>query len=246
MFVAEISGLAVAAAGGLAAYGAMHPAAQLFGPTVRGTGSPSTIALTFDDGPNPAVTPALLDLLEIHKCRATFFLIGGFVRKCPALAREISARGHLLGNHTETHPNLVWLSPRAIVEELERCQQAIGEATGCAAHWMRPPYGFRGPHLDGVVRRTGLQGPVMWRVSAHDWVAQAPERIARRLRAVRGGDIVLMHDGDHRHLDGDRGHTVRALAELLPRWRDAGLECVTLDGLAGGNTQDRNANAAGK
>jgi peptidoglycan-N-acetylglucosamine deacetylase len=246
MFVAEVSGLAVAAAGGLAAYGAMHPAAQLFGPTVRGTGSPRTIALTFDDGPNPAVTPALLDLLEIHNCRATFFLIGGFVRKCGALAREINARGHLLGNHTETHPNLLWLSRRAIGEELDRCQQAIGEATGRAARWMRPPYGFRGPQLAEVVRRRGLRGTVMWRVSAHDWVAQAPERVAGRLRAVRGGDIVLLHDGDHRHLDGDRGHTVRALAKWLPRWRDAGLECVTLDALAAGNAQVRDANAAGE
>lgn len=241
----QIPAVSVVAGAGLAAYSAMHPAAQLFGATVRRTGNRRAIALTFDDGPNPSITPALLDLLERERCRATFFLIGGFVRECGALAREISARGHLLGNHTDTHPNLIWLSPRRIAQELERCQQAVGEATGSAPRWMRPPYGFRGPQLGGVLRRSGLHGPVMWTVSAHDWVAQPHERLVQRLRAVRGGDIVLLHDGDHRQLRGDRGQTLRALAHWLPRWREVGLECVTLDNLAGSAAGIREKNAAG-
>ena len=241
----QIPAASVVAGAGLATYGAMHPAAQLFGATVRRTGKARAIALTFDDGPNPAVTPALLDLLERERCRATFFLIGGFVRECGALTKEISARGHLIGNHTDTHPNLIWLSARRIAQELDRCQQAIVEATGCEARWMRPPYGFRGPQLGGVVRRSGLRGPVMWTVSAHDWVAQPHERQLQRLRGVGGGDIVLLHDGDHRRPRGDREQTVRALAHWLPRWREAGLECITLDDIARPEAVVPEKNAAG-
>lgn len=241
----QIPATAIAAGAGLAVYGAMHPAARIFGPTVRRGGNRAAIALTFDDGPNPSVTPALLDLLDRADCRATFFLIGGFVRECPALTREISARGHLLGNHTDTHPNLIWLPPQRIGEELARCRQSIGEAAGCEARWMRPPYGFRGPQLGGVLRRMGLRGPVMWTVSIRDWVQQPHARLVGRLQSVRGGDIVLLHDGDHRHLGGDRGQTLRAVAHWLPRWRDAGLECVTLDDLLAGGTDAPEMNAAG-
>jgi len=222
-----------AAAAGVAAWGAMAPGAQLFGPTVRRTGRGNTLALTFDDGPNPAITPRLLDLLEQHHARATFFLIGRFARACPELVREITARSHLIGNHTDTHPNLIWLSSARIAEELERCGESIAEATGRVAQWMRPPYGFRGPHLQPVVRGQGYRGVVMWSVIAYDWKPQPSARLIARLRRVRGGDIVVLHDGDHRALGGARQHTVGALEFWLPRWRDAGLEFVTIDGVAG-------------
>lgn len=223
----------IAAGVGLGAWGAVHPSAQLFGPTVRRTGRPRTLALTFDDGPNPAVTPCLLDLLEQHQVRATFFVIGRFVRQCPELVREINARGHALANHTETHPNLVWLSRARIREELRRCQEGIAQALGDASRaprWMRPPYGFRGPQLHAEVRRRGLQGVVMWSLTNYDWKPQPAARLIKRLRrASRGGDIVLLHDGDHRQLGGDRLHVAEALRYWLPRWRDAGLEFVTID-----------------
>ncbi len=230
---------AVAAAGaGLAAWAAMHPAAQLFGPTIRrvpqslGAG---TLALTFDDGPNPAITPRLLDLLSKYDKHATFFLIGRFARACPELAREIAARGHTVGNHTDSHPNLIWLSNQRLAEELGRCQESVAEATRTGApRWMRPPYGFRGPHLDAAVRRQGLAGVVMWSVIAYDWKPQPASRLIERLRRVavggrRGGDIVVLHDGDHRALGGAREHVLVALEYWLPRWRDAGLEFVTID-----------------
>jgi peptidoglycan/xylan/chitin deacetylase (PgdA/CDA1 family) len=187
------------------------------------------MALTFDDGPNPAVTPRLLDLLSRHNVRANFFLIGKFVRACPALTAEIAARGHAIGNHTETHPNLVWLSPRRIAEELERCSEAIAAATGREARWMRPPYGFRGPQLAAVIRRLGGAGVMMWSAMARDWKPQPAEPVIERLRRARGGDIVLLHDGDHRRLGGDRQHTVAALEFWLPRWKDAGIRLVALD-----------------
>src|SRR5437879_12662516 len=103
-----IEGPAAIAVGvaGLTGYGAAYPRAQLFGPAVSRTGAPKKLAITFDDGPNPSITPKLLDLLAKHNARATFFLLGKFVRECPDLTQEILARGHALGNHTDTHPNL--------------------------------------------------------------------------------------------------------------------------------------------
>jgi peptidoglycan/xylan/chitin deacetylase (PgdA/CDA1 family) len=226
---------ALAAAGGSCAVGgtlswaAVAPSSQLFGPTIRRTGDASAIALTFDDGPNPAATPALLALLERYNAKATFFLIGRNVRTFPALAKEIAARGHVIGNHTETHPRLAFLPPARIADELSRCDDAIEAATGKKPRWMRPPFGFRGPQLGGVVRRHGSAGVVMWSVWARDWKPQPPEPVIQRLRRVGGGDIVLLHDGDHRVLEGDRRHTVAALEHWLPRWKDAGLRFVTLD-----------------
>ena len=234
---------ALALGAGAAAWGAVHPGSQLFGPTLRHTPRANDIALTFDDGPNPAVTPQLLDLLDRHSARATFFVIGRFVRERPDLTREIAARGHALGNHTDTHPALTFLSARRIEDELSRCRDAITRALGsdaapaaAPALWMRPPYGFRGPQLRGAVRRAGSRGVVMWSVIGYDWKPQPPEKlIARLARAGKsgawGGDIVLLHDGDHRALNGDRRHVVAALEHWLPRWREAGRKFVTINQL---------------
>ena len=224
-----------AAAAGSAAWGAVAPSSEMYGPTVRHTASAKTMALTFDDGPNPAVTPRLLDLFDRYSVRATFFLIGKFARACPDLVREISARGHLLGNHTETHANLIFQSRAGIRNELERCQEAVAAATRTdPPHWMRPPYGYRSPLLKAEIRRAGMQGVVMWSKIGWDWTPQPPERlIARLARTGRPGgsygDIVVLHDGDHRALGGDRHHVVAALEHWLPRWRDAGLEFVIIE-----------------
>lgn len=218
---------------GLAAWGAFHPGAQLFGRTIRRAGRSSTLALTFDDGPNPKATPRLLNLLDQHRARATFFLIGKYVRAFPELAAEISARGHLIGNHTDTHPSLLWLSRRRVAAELTRCGESVEQATGKPPLWMRPPFGFRGPQLGAAVRQVGLKGVVMWSVTARDWDAQPARQTIERLLQVRGGDIVLLHDGDHRCVGAPRDHTIVALEFWLPRWRDAGLEFVTLEAISG-------------
>jgi peptidoglycan/xylan/chitin deacetylase (PgdA/CDA1 family) len=225
----------VAAAAGIAAWGAVVPSSELFGPTLRHTESSRKIALTFDDGPNPAVTPQLLDLFERYSVRGTFFLIGKFARACPALVKEIRARGHLIGNHTDTHANLIWEMPEGIRGELERCQDAIASATGEEPpRWMRPPYGYRSPMLRAEIRRAGIRGVVMWSKICWDWKPQPPQRLIERLTTVARqdrsqGDIVVMHDGDHRFLGGDRHHVVAALEHWLPRWRDAGMEFVTME-----------------
>jgi len=226
----------------IGAWGAVYPQSQLFGRTACMTGDASTVALTFDDGPNPAATPALLDLLDMYGARATFFLIGRHVRSFPALAREIAVRGHAIGNHTETHPSLIFLPRAKLRGELERCHDAIFQAAGCEARWMRPPFGFRGPQLGGVVRALGYSGVAMWSKWAWDWKPQPVAPVIRRLQRVSGGDIVLLHDGDHRVLEGDRRHTVAALEHWLARWKDAGLRFVTLDAI--GNAVAMNSPAA--
>ena len=223
------AGGATCAAGGILSWAAVAPSAQLFGGTICRTGNSGTLALTFDDGPNPSVTPTLLDLLDRHETRASFFLIGRHVRAFPELAKEIAARGHTIGNHTDTHSRLTFLSPRRISEELSRCYEAIERATGRKTQWMRPPFGFRGPQLAPILRRRGDADMVMWSIWARDWKPQPPEPVINRLRRARGGDIVLLHDGDHRVLQGERRHTVAALAHWLPRWKDAGLRFVALD-----------------
>jgi peptidoglycan/xylan/chitin deacetylase (PgdA/CDA1 family) len=212
--------------------------------------SPRRIALTFDDGPNPAITPRLLDLLGRYNARATFFIIGRYAAQCPDIVRAIAARGHLLGNHTNTHPDLIWLSRASIEQELRQCEEAagaalaggksspasntqptpnkVGSASTLAMPWMRPPFGFRGPQLKSVTSAMGFRGMVTWSRRSYDWKPQHPERLIARLAQVRARDIVLMHDGDHRAQGGDRAHVVTALEHWLPRWRDAGLEFVTI------------------
>ena len=233
-----------AAAAGIAAWGAVAPSSELFGPTVRHTASSRKIALTFDDGPNPAVTPALLELFDRYSARATFFLIGKFARACPELVKEISMRGHLIGNHSDTHANLFFRSRAGIRDELARCQDAItAGADAEPPRWMRPPYGYRSPFLSAEIQRAGMRGVVMWSKICWDWKPQPPQRLIERLSRVARpnqshGDIVVLHDGDHRAIGGDRHHVVVALEHWLPRWRDAGMEFVTMDSSSVSVTSD--------
>jgi len=228
---------AAVAAGAMTSFAAVNAGSQLFGATVRHTGSPRELAITFDDGPNPAITPKLLDLLERYQAKATFFVIGRFVRECPELTREVVARGHLLGNHTETHPNLFWLSRQAIGEELRRCQEALEAATDARATYFRPPWGYRNPWVVGAARALGMQ-TVMWTLMPGDWKAPTAEWLSARMEPIAehaprasghaGGDVLCLHDGAHRGLGGDRSLTLAALEYWLPQWRDAGLKFVTI------------------
>lgn len=232
--IAAVSSLATAggicAGAGLFSWAAVAPCSQLFGPTLRHTKDSGTVALTFDDGPNPAVTPHILDLLDKHQASATFFQLGKYVRQFPALSNEILRRGHTLGNHTDSHPRLVFLSPESIVREIQDCAAAIEFAAGRPTCWMRPPFGYRGPQLQHALQTHNLKvRVVMWSRSGRDWRLQPPERLINRLRQVKGGDIVLLHDGDHRVPEGNRSHTVRALEHWLPRWNDMGLRLINLD-----------------
>ena len=241
-----------AAVAGVAAWGAVSCTAQLFGPALCRTRRSTQIAVTFDDGPNPAVTPHLLALLGRHNVRATFFLVGQFARSNPELVAETASRGHVIGNHTETHPNLALASTLRVESELARCQESIANAltrAGGANHmprWLRPPFGYRLPQGWRAARRAGLRGIVTWSLTAYDWKPQQPEQLIARLAQVaeranraggpfvdRGGEVVLLHDGDYRQIGADRSHVLAALEHWLPRWQDAGFEFVTIDQVAG-------------
>jgi peptidoglycan-N-acetylglucosamine deacetylase len=235
------TGSAVAAAcAGAIAYAATYPRAQLFGETLCRTDSARKLAITFDDGPNPALTPKLLDLLTKHQARATFFVIGKYVRQCPALLRETAARGHVVANHTESHPNLFWLSPGAIRSELRQCHEALAATTGVTPKWFRPPFGFRNPWVVKAAAELSMR-TVMWTLLPGDWKPQPLEKLIGNMRPIaqhaqqnfsspaNAGDILCLHDGGHRELNADRTHTLKALEYWLPRWRDAGLEFVTIE-----------------
>ena len=236
---------AVIVTGGVAAYGAVYPRAQLFGSTICRTNSRRKLAITFDDGPNPAITPQLLDLLDRYQAKATFFVIGRFVRECPDLVKETAARGHLIGNHTEAHRNLTWLSPSQVTVELRLCHHAITNAVGAPAKWFRPPYGFRNPWVIPAATELGCK-TAMWTLIPGDWLERPAEWLIHRMEPIAAhaqraaihapksaatgtGDVLCLHDGYHKELNYDRTRTLAALEHWLPRWRDLGLQFVTMD-----------------
>jgi peptidoglycan/xylan/chitin deacetylase (PgdA/CDA1 family) len=230
------------AAAAISAYAAAYPPAQLFGSTVWRTNVPQKLAITFDDGPNPKITPELLDLLDQYHARATFFVVGRFARECRDLLKETSRRGHLIGNHTESHAHLFWRGPAEIRDEMRRCNDAVSEILGAPAKWFRPPWGTRNPWVVSSAAREGMRTvlwtelPGDWRQKPAEWLIERLQPIARRAETVnqakgtgRFGDVLCLHDGDHRTLNGDRRRTLEALRYWFPRWRDLGLEFVTID-----------------
>jgi peptidoglycan/xylan/chitin deacetylase (PgdA/CDA1 family) len=227
-----LSGLVGVAAGSLCGYAAMAPGSQLFGKTLAHGPDPNQIALTYDDGPNDPYTPQLLEVLERHGVKATFFLIGKFVRQKPELARAVASAGHVIGNHTETHPNLLFTGRSKLFQELAGCERALNEAVGAHATLFRPPYGFRTPSVLQFARRQGLS-PVMWSVTCYDWRETTAGRIEqhaiRQIEAQKHrGKIVLLHDGGHEAMGANRSHTVEATDRLLRRYKDEGYAFVTV------------------
>jgi peptidoglycan/xylan/chitin deacetylase (PgdA/CDA1 family) len=192
--------------------------------------SAGKVALTFDDGPDPAHTPRVLDLLEADGHRATFFVIGARADEHPALIAEIVRRGHALGNHSYAHARLSAALPVArLTDDLERAQATLTRAQGRAPRWFRPPAGVLSPRVTEAARRAGLE-LVGWTATARDGIATPVERaLARLTRAVRPGAILVLHDAAERR---DRPPIV---ADVLPRLlevlRAQGLRSVTLDEL---------------
>jgi len=228
-------GVSVVATAGIAAYQAMAPWAQGFGHTfVRGTPDARQIALTYDDGPNDPYTLRLLDVLARRDARATFFLIGRYVRQRPDIVRDLVKAGHILGNHTFTHPNLIITGAIQTRHQLEDCQRAVQETTGDAPRFFRPPFGGRRPGTLRVARSLGLT-PVMWNVTSWDWKAWPAEKIVQKcVRQIRGGDVILMHDGSHIAMGADRSQTVIATECLIEQYQSKGFEFVTVPELVVG------------
>jgi peptidoglycan/xylan/chitin deacetylase (PgdA/CDA1 family) len=219
------AGAAVLAAG----YHSMAPKGQWFGRAFYGlTRGSRQIALTFDDGPNDPHTFELLNVLARHDVLATFFMIGGYVQQRPEIAREVAQRGHVIGNHTFTHPFLALQSLTSVREELRTCRDAIANAVGEHSNLFRPPWGARRPGVFRVARELGFD-PVMWSATGYDWNAPSAEYIQGKVIArIRGGDVVLLHDGGHLRFGTDRSNTVKAVDALLTRYKAQDYEFVTI------------------
>jgi peptidoglycan-N-acetylglucosamine deacetylase len=162
----------------------------------RGRAGQKRIALTFDDGPDPVATPPLLDVLKREEIPATFFCIGENVLAHPDLSRRIAAEGHLLGNHSYTHPWYInLLSRSALSHQLDQTQDAIQSGAGTRAKYFRPPSGMTGPMFPKALARAGLT-LVGWDVRSLDTVLSPQKAVDRILRLARDGSIIVLHDGD--------------------------------------------------
>lgn len=222
---------AVAAGAVLATFGyqSMAPTGQGFGRAFyRGQRGSKQIALTFDDGPNDPHTPHLLDVLSKHQVLATFFLIGRYVRQRPDIAAEIARRGHVVGNHTFTHPFLPFKTGATIRTEIVQCRDAIHDAAGEHSNLFRPPWGGRRPAVFRIARQLGLE-PVMWNITGYDWRAPSAAYIERKVSPrIHGGEVVLLHDGGHAAFGTDRSATVSAVDRLITQFVARGYEFVTI------------------
>jgi peptidoglycan/xylan/chitin deacetylase (PgdA/CDA1 family) len=187
------------------------------------------VALTFDDGPHPQGTPAVLETLREHGATATFFLAGEQVVRRPALAAEIVAAGHRVELHCHQHRNLLRLGVREFLEDAERARAVIEEAAGQAIADYRPPYGIFSAATLRAVRRRGWR-PVLWSRWGKDWAKRATaESIARRSSSgIRAGDIVLLHDADYYSARGSWMRTAAALPLILTELESCGLKTVSL------------------
>jgi peptidoglycan/xylan/chitin deacetylase (PgdA/CDA1 family) len=226
----EFAGGAALSIAALTAYGVRGKSSSLFGPSVwRGPSGRRAIALTFDDGPSES-TPELLEILERHRAHATFFQCGMNIRRLPAVAREVAAAGHEIGNHSDTHSPF-YLRPAAFIEgELDRAQAAIAEATGRTAVLMRAPYGARWFGLRRAQRRLRLLG-VMWTVIARDWALGAGQILGRLERRASNGAIFCLHDGRGVEPKPDIRETVRAVGRLVPELQSRGFQLETVSEL---------------
>jgi peptidoglycan-N-acetylglucosamine deacetylase len=174
------------------------------------------VALTFDDGPHPEGTPAVLAVLEEAGFKATFFLVGEQVERRPALAAEIAGRGHTVALHGYRHRPQPALAARAVREDLARGAEVISRAAGVEITWHRPPYGLYSPAGLAEVRRRGLR-PILWSRWGKDWRRlTTPERIAARAtRDLRPGDVILLHDADFYSARGSHERTAEALKVIV-------------------------------
>jgi peptidoglycan/xylan/chitin deacetylase (PgdA/CDA1 family) len=232
--LSAVIGLTAAAAASAAGYQSMAPTGQWYGRAFAGGKRGSKqIALTFDDGPNDPYTLKLLDVLAKHNVRATFFMIGRYVRQRTDIARAVAQAGHVIGNHTFTHPLLIFESETQTRSQLIDCDQALQDAIGEHSKLFRPPFGGRRPATLRIARELGLQ-TVMWNVTGYDWNAPPAAVIEKKIaRQMRGGDVILLHDGGHRAMGADRAQTVIATDNLIRRYRDQGYEFVTVEEIRG-------------
>ena len=192
----------------------------------RQLGDSATVALTFDDGPHPQGTPAMLEILAAAGVHATFFLVGEQVRRTGSLAAEIAAAGHAIALHCDRHRNLLPLTPRAVADDLDRAAEAIGPV---ALH--RAPYGIYSWPALAAVRERGWT-PLLWSAWGRDWAREATGDSVSALveRDLGPGGIVLLHDADDYSVPGSWRATAAALPRILDAIAARGLRPVTVQG----------------
>jgi len=212
-----------------AGFQTMWPTSQVCGRTFIGLPRGSRLlALTYDDGPNDPYTWRMMEVLDRHGVKATFFLLGRFVQQKPEIARALVAAGHAIGIHTWDHPNLILTSSAETRHQLLKTRQAILDVTGVDPTIFRPPFGGRRPASLRVARALGLQ-PIMWNVSCHDWKAKSADEIfARAERQIRGGDVILLHDGEYHRIGVDRSRSVEATDRIVSRFKPDGYQFTTI------------------
>ena len=192
-------------------------------------GTVPAVALTFDDGPDPHITPRVLDILDQYDVRATFFAIGVCVTRAPRLAAEVIARGHTIANHSMSHRHDGMLRGSAYwLREISEAERTIENATGVRTRWFRPPLGHRSIRQTLAIRELGYRS-IMWSCRSWDATDNNPQRVLARIeRARRGRDIVLLHDG----IDPRRPRHAPIVLDVLPSFlkllRDSGTLVTTL------------------
>ncbi len=204
------------------------PVADAIGVPRRLPAGTSGVALTFDDGPHPEGTPALLDLLAEAGARATFFLVGEQAERWPDVARRVADEGHVVALHGHRHRNQLRLAPGAFQRDLEHGARALEQVTGTRPSLYRPPYGIFSPAGLAIVRRGGY-ATLLWSRWGHDWRRFiTPQRIAAEITGdVSDGDVLLLHDADHYNAKASWRNTVAAMPRILEELSRRDLEPVT-------------------
>jgi peptidoglycan/xylan/chitin deacetylase (PgdA/CDA1 family) len=211
----------------------MWPRSRLLGPNLvrlpAAAARRGEVALTFDDGPDPEVTPQVLDLLDNAGAKASFFCLGARAAAHPEIVRDMVRRGHSVENHSQRHPNLfACYGLRALRREIESAQTAIAGITNRPPAFFRAPVGLRSPLLDPVLARTGLRY-VSWTRRGYDAVRGDPTGVLRRLtRGLAAGDVLLLHDGSSARTSAGRPVVLQVLPVLLEQLAARGLKAVTL------------------
>lgn len=190
------------------------------------------IALTFDDGPNPGntgLTLQFLDVLSKYGVTATFFCIGVNVDALPDVVKQTADAGHLIGNHTYTHPSLPSLDDNSVLQEFSKTNTAIQNATGQAPIYFRPPMGETDDRVNGLASQVGLTGPILWTVDTKDYTGPGVDAIVQTLLSAKDGDVILCHDGVP-----TSDQTLAAIEQAIPQMLENGVEFVTIADMAGG------------
>ncbi len=183
------------------------------------------VALTYDDGPHPVYTRQILDILDKYHVKATFFMIGNLMDKYPDIVKEVLKRGHVIANHTYTHPSNIESNTSAqVIRELDQCEQVIEKMTGGRANFFRPPRGLIDSTVFSIAQDEGYQ-TILWTVSADHHDAPTPELMAERvLKLNRPGGIILAHDGSF----PTRWKDVAATPLIIERLQKQGYRFVTI------------------